>query len=794
MRKRTGCLLIGSLLLLLLLCGGVAAWLVLSSQSRTRAFVLIRFPQSGQLTEVNEILPLDVYAEASRPVLRLEVYADGALVAAANGNNRSLTLMQPWTVTTPGRHALVARAFFAADDFADSQVVFVDTVDLSGVPVSVNVDDLPRGEGVTEVRVGDLAAAAGTTPEEIARLNPGLPAAPGAPIPPGAPVRLPRRPSPPPVLPPPPVPPPAPGAPGSDPAAPPASRFDGETHSCSQISMRWTDSPDETSYRLYRVAPGEDVMILIATLPANTLSYTDTVTRVGTYRYFLVPVRPGGESITSMVSVEIGPECASAGPGTTASLNLFLISLTTQEAYDGVYCYASFNGSRYERLPAEPGLLSPTSPDRLNYELPLQLPNRGVYFITVPSDGLVRLEGECWGRRGAESLRIGRFSGSHARAEWDGRDLMSELLAFEPRPLASLQGVPPSAGGASFVHYRIQPANTRFDPSGIPGILGLIPNIRILLDPIERDNPTIPSPTNLRIIDMSLLPPILLWDWNGNDTYTEADITAWRVDVYVDGASETFRVPMPSLRPPGGGYMATIPALQDPCISARITVTALTDGGESLPSTPLNRTPLNRRPIPIRCAESWVKMEVTIESLTIRPSARTYQVQDDGDICIFCVDRRLELVGNFIYIGHLNDREFLEMLRYEESRSFRYLPTEAASFPLEVAGACPLNTICVTEGTYRDLPLFIGAVPTERSLVYIPIIGGIGELQFLITLFDYDLLNSRDFILVHRVDMPARSVEEWLHTDERLILGGDSGEAAGEIVIRVKGLYHILGR
>ncbi|HXF68654.1 MAG TPA: hypothetical protein VNK89_02510 [Thermoflexus sp.] len=764
MKKRTGCFLIGSLLFLLLLCGGVGAWLYLSSRSQgTRAFVMIRSPQSGQLAEVNETLPLEVYAEAGRPVLRLEVYADGALVAAANGNNRSLSLSQLWTATTPGRHALVARAFFATDDFADSPVVFVDIADLSDVPVSVNVDDLPRGEGVTEVRVGDLASAAGTTPEELARLNPGLPAAPDAVIPPGTPILLPRHPNPPPILPPPPVPPPAPGAPGMDPAVPPPSRFEGETHSCSQISIRWTDSPDETSYRLYRIAPGERSMSRIATLPANTLTYTDAVTGAGTYRYFLAPVRPGGESIASMLSVEIGPECAPAERGATTSLNLLLLSLTTQEAYDGVYCYVSFNGSRYERLPAEPGLLRPTSPDRLNYELPLQLPSRGVYPITVPSDGWVRLEGECWGRRGAESLRIGRFSGRHARGEWDGRDLGSELVALEPRPLASTQGVPPGAAGASSLNYRIRPVNTRLDPAGMPGMLRLIPNIPVLLDPIERDNPTIPSPTNLRISDM-LVSPVLRWDWSGNAAYTEADITGWRIDVSIydapgpGQASGTLTYRVPRSRNPAGGYMAPIPALRDRCIGAHITVTALTNDGESLPSAPVDR-PRSSSPLSFCPETRRGHVRVTIESLTVRPSGRTGQVLDDGDICIGCADRRLELY-----------RSPTDMLQV-----FARLVVRAMYLPVEIFGFCPVGTRCVTAGDY--------GIPGE---VVIPISSS-GELHFMLCLLDQDVLNLSDPFICRSIDM-LRSPEEWLRTDERVTVTGDFGEAMGEIVIRIQGL------
>lgn len=772
MKKRTGCFLTGGLLFLLLLCGGAAAWLYLSSQlQKARAWVQIQSPESGQLTQLNQTLMLDIYAEATRPVLRLEVYADGALVAAANGNNRSLTLVQLWTVTTPGRHALVARAFFSSNDFADSQVVFVDTVDLSNVPIVINVDNLPRGEGVTEIHVGDLAAAAGTTPEEIARLNPSLPAAPEAVISPGTSLRLPRRPIPPPASPPPAVPPPAPGMPGTDPTTPPASRFDGEMHSCSEISLRWTDSPDETGYRLYRAAPGEDLMSLLATLPANTLSYTDTVTRPGVYRYFLAPVRPGGESITSMQSVEIGPECFPAEMGATTSLNLLLLRLGTREAYDGVYCYVSFNGSRYERLPAEPGLLWPA--DGV-YELSWQLPSRGIYSITVPSDGLVRLEGECWGRRGAESLRIGRFSGSHARAEWDGRDLTSDLLAFEPRQLASSQGVPPSTGGV--ILYRIQPADSRFDLSDVQSVIGSI-NLPTLLDAIERNNPTIPSPTNLRmdtIGDCEHFPTDdpnigqvvcavtnrvsrLRWDWSGNDFYAEGDITGWRVDVSLRNdllGTETFAYQVSRANASSAGRTAPVPAIPSryACrTTVRITVTALTDRGESLPSEPLEYT---EPPCP-----AATRVMVTIEGISIRPSARTGEVRDEGDICIFCVDRRLEL--------------FLQ---------FRWGLEAGAQLLASGIGACPLGTACLEEGTYIPAPELFEA---EGKRVF-PLPDG--DLVFYAYIDEYDTDRVFRYIEAHPFTIPARSPQEWLRTDEHFSSIWDTGEATIEIFYRVQGI------
>ncbi len=797
MKNRIGCLL-GGVLLLLLLCAGVAGWFFLQSNSQgTRAFVQIKTPGSGGLASVNESLPLVVYAEASRPVLRLEVYADGALVAAANGESHVLTLAQTWAPSTPGRHVLVARAFFAADDFADSQAVFVDTADLSNVPVQINVDALPRGEGVSEVRVGDLAAAAGTTPEEIARLNPGLPAAPDATIPPGTPLLLPRHPEPAPdALPV--VPPPAPGAPGSPVPSPASPRFDGETHSCSQVSIRWTRSEFETGYRIYRIAPGEDLMTLLAALPVTESTYTDMVTRVGTYRYFLAPIWPGGEGITSMVSVEIGPECSPAGTGATTSLRLLLLNLTTQEAYNGVYCYVSINGSRYERVPADPGLLHPTSGD-LSYDLPLQLPNRGVYALSVPSDGLVRLDGECWGRRGVESLRIGRFSGSHARSEWDGRDLTSVVLAVEPRQLASLNGQPASAGGASFLRYRIQPAGSRFDLSNIaPGALqSIYLNIPPILDPLEGNDTTIPAPTNLRIqnvagcdvfpttdpnVDSSVcngpLTPMLRWDWRGNAFYGENDVVGWRINTSIvmdDLRPGSLSSPGPSVlvvRPLGAtsaGRSAGLPALPAnlACgVNVRITVTTLTARGNSLPSEAI----FFRQP---PCPNLGL-VRITVNAITVGPSAHTGEVRDDGDICILCADRRMEVFGD-IFIGVHN-----------YAPTFRDAPSHGISTTL--FGTCPHATACLTQGRYQWLSGPHVAPWLSEMEVQAATLGSRGEITFVAVLSDYDTENSPEHYCVASASLQPRSNAEWTRINETVILRGSSSEASCEIEILVQGI------
>ncbi len=386
-------------------------------------------------------------------------------------------------------------------------------------------------------------------------------------------------------------------------------------------------------------------MSLLATLPANTLTYVTPVTRVGTYRYFLAPVRPGGETVTSMLNVEIGPECSPAGSGETTALNLLLLSLTTEQGYDGVYCCVSFNGA----LRASARRTRPAAPhcgQSLLRTAFAACPAAGC-TPSPSSDGLVRLEGECWGRRGAQSLSIGRFSGSHARPEWDGRDLTSEARAFAPREAGLGAGIAPAAGGASFVRYRIQPAASRFDLSNIPLAPGVLRsvylNIPVILNPLEGSTPVVPAPFNLQIRRLAGCPPFLAvrpqagedglcysggqliaprltWDWNGNRNTSRI-----RPDRLGDGRSrqKSFakRRGLAIRHQFGGGNLAVFPRQppRNACpalprdlmcgVELRVTLMALTLDGNSLPGAPL----IVRQP---QCS---TVVKVTLQSIELLP-------------------------------------------------------------------------------------------------------------------------------------------------------------------------------
>jgi len=497
-----------------------------------------------------------------------------------------------------------------------------------------------------------------------------------------------------------------------------------------------------------------------------------------------------------MLTVEIGPECSPAGTGTTADLRLILLQLTTTQAYDGVYCYASINGSRYERLPAEPGLLLATSGD-LAYDLPLQLSSRGQYRLTAPSSGLITLDGECWGRRGAESQRIGHFSGSHASPEWDGRDLTAELALAE-RETASLHPLAPSAGGAVFVRYRIQPFSSRPDLSRIaPGALDAIYlNLPPILDSLEGTDTVIPAPTNLRVRNVAgcesfptsdpdigisvcdgALAPILEWGWTGNSFYTEADITGWRVNV-----SFTQDELRPDALPQSGPViqlgrasaaaagrrspMPVIPSYYACGVTAQVTVTAITSRGNSLPSQPLE--------IAQPSCPFLGTVRITVNSLTLGPSARTGEVHDDGDICILCADRRLEVFGD-IFIGVHN-----------AAPSFRGMPRQDAGTIL--LGNCPHGTACLTEGNYQwRVGPHIAPWLSEME-VSAQSLGSQGEITFVAVLQDYDTQNGIDNYCIASASLAPRNKSEWTRVNERVLLTGGSSEASCQVEILVQGI------
>jgi len=644
------------ILLLLVLAGG-AAWLFVSrpAQVALGPAVNLLTPITGSLAEVNTPVWVEASAGDASGITRIELYADGALVATQTSTlpagSNPLLFAQNWTPLTPGRHLLIARGYTHAGTFADSDVVYVDVV--GPVTITLNVDSLPRGPNVPPPSLKDIADSTNIPLDYLLAANLSLSGAdPNIQLPPQIVVNIPRS-----------------RAPenggggstgGSTGGAPTPPTALGVTANCASAQLVWGDSPNEEHYVVYRLGPGDSHLNRMATLSANTTIYTDTLPGLGEYRYQVAAQRGGVEGLSLMTTVHTPGACVPAAlTAGTADLVLSLIALDTNTQYDGAYCYLSADGRPYDRFP--PGsfsalLFDPGNP--LHYDLAAQLPNRGRFVLAGHlASQPVLLKTECWGRSGYQSLLLGSFAASHAHEEWDGRELETA-----------------GAGGPGFtMHYCLSPLTSTDTPCGhltpvtvwdglvIPPLglgtpeapdqrnISVVIPPEVLVPPVDV-SPTLPEPINLtlgpsraacdQLTDGSAVLGCALfglntltWEWNGNSRFTEATLTGYHVSAMLNGSPwHDWDVH------PGSRKAILAPNAGLPC-SAQLSYTVIAVQGtlQSVPSEPATLdTP--------RCVNA-ARLHVTLDRLHLGPSPSTGQIHDRGDICIGCPDNEFEMDG-----------------------------------------------------------------------------------------------------------------------------------------------------
>jgi hypothetical protein len=433
-----GCL---AVLLLLLLGLGGAAWYFCPTPASPAAGLLVYLtaPQSGALSEINAPLNVKSMALSAQGVTRLELYADGALVAVQtttlpDGSN-PLVFDQQWTPLTAGRHILMARAYGLHGGFADSDVRSVDVLAQLQPSYPLAIDTLQRGQGAPAPSLNDVAVGVGLPAEQILAANPHLTDGagggafdPAAPRPPGTRLDIPRTPAPPPGATPGPA---AAPSPAPLPDAPLAPTELGASADCASADLSWIASPGATGYAIYLLGGGIPVMARLATLPANQPSYHDPLPALGEWRYQVAAMRDGLEGLSPLQTVDTPGTCVP--PATAPALDtrvLTFLSLVTLSRFDGVYCYLSLNGSPYERAPAGDLETFTPGPDGLSYNLARDLPAHAQFLLGVPPAGApLTLAGDCYGRQGLQSVLLGSFAASHPPTDWDGRTLQQTIGA-----------------------------------------------------------------------------------------------------------------------------------------------------------------------------------------------------------------------------------------------------------------------------------------------------------------------------------------------------------------------------
>nr|MBN1230133.1 hypothetical protein [Anaerolineae bacterium] len=278
------------------------------------SYVTINMPATDEVVALNVPEAVQVAASHTSGVKRVELYADGALVAAQDSTLQNgsspMIFAESWTPLTTGRHTLIARAYPTEGGVVDSMAVSITVVDQI-------VDSTTIKIGPESATVKDIAEAAGVSPEEIFEANPDLPTDPDAPLPPDTEVEVPLPPAEPPPAEPPPD--PIPGAP-----SPPTDLT--ITADCTSATLSWTDAPDEESYNIYRLDP--PVLTLIGSVAANETGYVDTpLPGLGEFQYQVASVKGGLEGLTLLVNVETPGTCVP--PAVVEDLILTMETLET---------------------------------------------------------------------------------------------------------------------------------------------------------------------------------------------------------------------------------------------------------------------------------------------------------------------------------------------------------------------------------------------------------------------------------------------------------------------------------
>jgi hypothetical protein len=694
--------------------------------------VYITTPVTGAIYEVGS--PVRVTASGSdlRGMTRLELYVGGVLTAVqespiASGTNPLDGFDTSWIPPSVGRYLLTVRGYRSDGRFADSSVVLVDVVARADRVTGPLGALLPAPADAPCPSLNQVATALGISLEDLFVLNPGLrtmnpdlstdcgmvitlprPTTPppgmsrssdfGAGTPPSggeagsgstpgsgspgitvtpAPV---TGPAPLPGITPSPVtgPAPLPGitptpvtGPPPIPDSPVIPTWDTvDPSACTSVNLVWLDTPDEEGYTLYRRAPGDSHLYAIATLPANQVTYTDSLPIAGQYYYQVAAVRAGVEALSSIQGFITPAECASRlpAPPTPPDTFLYLIlpTLQTDTAYEGVYCYISMDGGAQGRLPvADWSALSPMS-DGLTYDMRIP-PNRGIYLLTRVGTDPVTLEMQCLGRRSVFSDVLGQFSASHPASDWDGRELTSRGSGFTAHYCITSDPTRTDCGAGMLdvPVVNIPERPPLFAPGiSIPYVPGLpfVPIIQAI---------DLPAPTNLRIengftaCDEYLTPaeqwscfvtavsgggvPQLYWDWTSARPFTESTLTGYHVVATMNGA------PWRDYEVHPGSRKTTLANTTDlPCGTiVTFQVTAFQGDMQSAPSETFTYTAA-ACPVPPPDVVTRARVHVIFNNITLSPSSLNGRINDAGDLCIGCPSNEFELSGT-VYAVEVGD-------------------------------------------------------------------------------------------------------------------------------------------
>jgi hypothetical protein len=791
------------LLLVLLAAGAMFLFFRQPKAGDLPPLVSIVSPITGHLTEINVPLGIQALAEEFPGVRRLELYADGLLVAvqesALEQGSNPLNLDQNWTPLSLGRHALVVRAYDLRGKFGDSAVVYVDVVQLVTATRLVNIDSIQHSDTISSPSLVQISEAGAGSLGDLLGLNPSLDVSNlNGPLPPGTILIVPRTPA------------PVPAVTGSGQPAPaplpgtPAAPTDlSGTIDCSTTRLQWSASPDsEQGYAVYRIGPSDTSPVRVATPSRSATSYSEAVSGSGTYRYQVASLRNGMEGAGGYVALTIPDSCRTTAVNPQLiSLVFNLTGLSTRQDFDGVYCYFSFDQSATRRVPEDDFSSLNPGGDGLSYDLQTQLQNRGLFLLSAhPAQQPVTVGGECWGRLGVESHDLGAVSISVPPADWDGSQ--RQAVVRQSTRVASA-GIAPMASDSFTLTYRIGHDSTDVLQSFARPEFGALPQeeLRPVIvpdmnfpDPHDLfanfgSSPAHCTPSETGVICTAPQGVRLSWMWNGN--FDSLGYFGYVIDGLISGtvAAVENRVTVDN------GALAQLLALH--CGSGNMIgydINVYDKNGQ------MRSGAHSEFPAP-QCNTQVANVEVTLDSLAIGPSSAHHAILDN-DLCILCTDSRIEMnasarliPGSYEWDGMVwRGREFWD-------DTYTYIAVFFIPYTLYDSlfgdpcgmdfAACAQGPSATTSLQWADQTLQStnGTIATNNNTMRVQFHDG-HTVTLEINVKDYPNgagTTTIDPLCVETVTFPWRTALEWQNVSEQHTITQDHGEASCQLTYTIRG-------
>lgn len=412
---------LGGLLVLCLALAGLAFFLLRPPQPPTPPSVMLQRPLNGSRVALGE--PAQIMGTARDPgrIVRVELWADGQLVAVRRSDRpegiNPFPFFHAWTPTSPDQHVLFARAYTADGRVGQSNLLALLAEEQDKSPAIVEHRVEP-GETLAEV-----AEQFGSDTDAISDVNPELP--PGEDPAPGDSVLVPdveESPS------------------GGDPESIPEESPEeppgelgplggmsapaglmGADEGCA-VRLTWADAGDESGYRIYGRAPSGALFTLLDEVGADTTEYLFPVDVPGPWGFYVVAFDGGGAELAGPpLEVLVAPGAACPSPA-AATLAFDALRLSAPPEYGQVYCYAALANAPFERVPLADGEFVLRAGDGLLH-VEDYMAGPEARHLAWNEGAPLPVEFDCWGWAGPDLNWLGHFRNEHPVEEWDGREL-----------------------------------------------------------------------------------------------------------------------------------------------------------------------------------------------------------------------------------------------------------------------------------------------------------------------------------------------------------------------------------